>query len=790
MNTTLSDLCHRYESPRKGFFTRTRAESWPQGLLVGNGTLGAVIMGHPQKECLIVCHEELFLPVFDRMPVLHMAQFLPEIRRLIDAQRYDDAMDLVVEKAVEAGYPADFIMTDPSHPAFDLLLDFGPYADVSDYRRSVDFSTGEATVSFVDANGARHLRRSFVSRRDGVVVMQVLSDSPITVDVHLGARPCEIEAWEAGRTSAGNVPKGQFIQRGVREVGTAIYVDDIVYRCAYARTAGGYEGICRVITEGGETSCVGTGIRVRGTDSVLIVSSVEPNEDMTKSKATHLKSRLSDLATGYDDLLGRHTAIHSDLFNRISLDLGGASSRETPLEEQVLRAREEAPDPEYMERLFDACRYIVISSTGRLPPNLHGVWSATWTPHWSGDFTLDANVQAAISHMLSCGTPELMQSLFNLMDDFMEDFRENARRLYGAEGIFVNSRVSTTGLQQRYNRCPVYFWTAGAAWIAHYYWEYYVYTGDGDFLATRALPFMQETALFYETFLEEDADGVYRFSPSWSPENHAANTGSPIAINATMDIAACRELYTNLVSAYRILDVDIDRIPDCERIIEKLPPYLANDDGALKEWASPLFEDRYSHRHMSHLYPLYPGREADPDRDPELFAMSRKAVAKRLEHYDASDYGAFGLYHSAIAASRCGDAPHAWESLAYLARWHVYPGMATAHNPGPETFNVDMAGGFPAAIVEFLVGATTDSIRLLPAIPVEWRTGTICGICCPGQVTIQRLSWNLDKGQIGLAMTCAKDNELSLVLPDASRTKVSLRAAEPSELELTWVIRS
>ncbi len=203
---TLAELAESYWHPRKGFFTRTRAETWPHGLLIGNGTLGATVMGHPQKECLIVNHEELFLPTFERLPVLGMVEFLPQIRQLIDDGQYDDAMNLVIDKAAEAGYPTDFIMTDPSHPAFDLLLDFGAYGGVAEYLRSVNFETGEASIQFCGPNGEPQLRRSFVSRADGVLVVEILADQPISVEVNLGTRPFSLESWEAGSTS--DIPTG------------------------------------------------------------------------------------------------------------------------------------------------------------------------------------------------------------------------------------------------------------------------------------------------------------------------------------------------------------------------------------------------------------------------------------------------------------------------------------------------------------------------------------------------------------------------------------------------------
>lgn len=737
--------------------------------MIGNGSMGAIVMGYPARECLMIGHEELFLPLFEKMPVLEMNKMLPELRKLIKEGQGREANRRVVEAAVAAGYPAELLMTNPFHPGFDLLVETGAKSEVHNYRRGVNFATGEAHIEFDHPESGLCRRRGFVSRADNVLVFELqAAKTPINGQIFLGTRPHTLEPWEAGRTSGGHIAKGSFPQRGIRAVETAGDQEFLTYRAAYAMTGGGYEGIARVHAPGGTIQPLGNGIRVRKAERLLIVATMGVLEDYGQSRLSEERKRLESFAGSYDELLEEHAARHGELFNRVRLTVpGGLANKEQAAEEQLANFRSGQGGCSWLQTVFDACRYNIISSSGILPPNLQGLWTGTWTPHWSGDYTLDANVQAAIAHYLSCGTPELMHGLFRLLDRMMPDFRTNARALYKARGLFVNSRVSTHGLQQRYNFCPVFFWTAGGAWLAHYYYDYYLYTGDRRFLRETALPFMREAALFFQDFLVKNEDGQYVFNPSWSPENRPAGTDSPVTINATMDIAAVRELLGNLIEACRELDIADPDLPSWQEILDNLPPYLTNPDGALKEWSAPGIEDNYSHRHMSHLYPLYPGAEADPEKNPELYRMCQNALRMRMRHYDPSDYSGFGLYHLATAAARANDPETALDALTHLLEEHIYTGMGTSHNPGPNVFNMDASGGIPAVVVEMLAVSRPGHLQLLPAAAGPLKRGVIEGVRCRGRIVLELLEWDLDKNYMRCRLRGQQDQTLAVAMPES-----------------------
>jgi hypothetical protein len=217
----------------------------------------------------------------------------------------------------------------------------------------------------------------------------------------------------------------------------------------------------------------------------------------------------------------------------------------------VARARAKVT-PAMIERLFDAARYNIICATGTRPPNLQGIWNGNWTPPWSSDFTQDGNVEVAVSGLLEGHLPELLKAYTDYQESLMPFYEDNARRLYGCRGIHVPSRTSTHGWDIHFgDTWSLTFWTAGAGWAASYFYDYYLYTGDLDFLREHAYPFMKAAALFYEDFLTIGKDGRYVFNPSYSPENNPANSSSQACINATMDVMVAKQLLRNCIAALK-----------------------------------------------------------------------------------------------------------------------------------------------------------------------------------------------------------------------------------------------
>ncbi|MBN1868573.1 glycoside hydrolase N-terminal domain-containing protein [Candidatus Sumerlaeota bacterium] len=726
------------ESPRRGFVSRRPARTWEEALAVGNGTMGALVMSQPKEETLILSHERFFFPRSSHVGPVHLAPHLPHIRQFLAEGRCGDAARFAYDEAVRQGMPEENLLPNAFHPAFDLLVGMGPQGGVRDYSRALDFETGEAIVRWTNQRG-RFERRVFVSRADNAIVVGIRSLDGIPTDCTLmfNARPAERDRFGSDRRFAS----------GIRSVEIAAEGEWLTYRSAYAVAPKGYEGVGRVATRGGTIANQGNVVCVEDADEVLVPIRIVPLDDARESRVEETKRSLSSLPQDYDALLERHAAIHGEIFRRVSLELdsgelGSGEDRDLPSEELVERASRGDVSPAFLEKAFDAGRYMVLSSSGEWPPNLQGVWTGIWAPPWGGNYTLDANVQAALSPALVCDMPECLESLFRLVESLLPDWRTNAERVFGCRGV-VSCAATTgdSGLVPGFNvGWPLVFWTAGAGWLANAFLDYWLVTGDRDFLARRLAPLLKEIALFYEDFLVEDETGRYLFSPSYSPENTPSNGDSQVAINATMDIAVAKEVLANLASACETLGIESEGVARWRAMIAKMPEYLTNEDGALKEWTHPDLADQYEHRHVCHLYPAYPGLEADEYANPALCAALRRAAELRLAQ-DPKIQKGFGLYHLSMACSRLGCPDLAWRALRQMAEEHYYPNFATAHNYGRDIFNLDASGGFPSALVEMLVASRPGRIDLLPGLPDEFEPGTLRGVLCRGRIRIEELAW-------------------------------------------------
>ena len=271
--------------------------------------------------------------------------------------------------------------------------------------------------------------------------------------------------------------------------------------------------------------------------------------------------------------------------------------------------------------MYDAGRYMFICSAGELLPNLQGIWSGSWTPAWSGDFTLDTNVQAAMASACSANLPDLMEGYFRLIEGFYPEWRINARRIYGCRGFFSNARASNTCLMLHWGGWQGVFWTSGSGWLASFFTDYADYTGDREFLAKRCVPLLKEIAAFYEDFLTEtDKDGRVVFIPSYNPE-----TGC--GINATMDIAVAREVLGKLIAACRELKIEQENVPKWEALLAKLPPYPISARGELAEW--PGGGVSAGHRHHSQLYPCFQSLDPLLEAQPDSGRRPRRVSARR-----------------------------------------------------------------------------------------------------------------------------------------------------------------
>ena len=764
--------------PDRGFVSSRPAGRWEQALISGNGKMGAMVMGRPLEEIIILNRAGLFMPLHKPLPPVDTAGHLSEIREMISAGQYQKAADYVVELSDKEGW-GEKRWTDPLVPAFDLLVKMKADGETRGYMRSLDFQTGVASVKWEDDRG-QFVRRLFVSRPDNVVVLSITGLGRGKVD-------CELQLAQRPTKGQGGWGSEEMFKNGIKDVLITAEGNWLMYRSSFRQSwpgsLQGYEGAARVITKNGTTKTDGDKIIVSGADEVLVLISLELTKDFAHPGIEIIKEALAKITDNYDSLLQRHSKVHGEIFNRVKLDLGGGEDHKLTSEELFAKSRVGSLSKALLEKEFDACRYAILSCSGDYPPTLQGIWGGDWGPPWSSDYTQNGNLQCALAGILSANMPECMDAFFKYMDSQMADYRENAKRMFGARGINIASRTSSHGLNNHFDQTwPMTFWTAGAGWNASFYYDYYLYTGDKEFLAKKAIPFMKDAAAFYEDFLIEDSNGKYLFSPSYSPENNPGNSESQACINATIEIAIVKELLHNLIAACEELKTDPDGVKRWKSMLAKMPDYMINKDGAVKEWTTPLLEDNYQHRHCSHLYALFNALPEEIENNPELQKAFKRAIDLRMEVRRKENGGvmAFGLVQLGLASASLRDADMSYEIVDWLANNFWYQSaMNTSHDPG-SIFNVDLRGGLPAVIIRMLVNSRPGTIELLPALPENWPSGKIEGIPCRGQVLVKSLEWSPDR--ITTTLKSAKEQQVVLkVAGGISSIKVSAGKAEISK---------
>ena len=751
--------------PERGFISTQPAQTWEQGLISGNGTIGANVLSRPLNETVIFTHERLFMPAGKPvMPPRATGTRLFEIRRLIERGFYRQATQLAFDLSGQEG----FMYPDPFVPAFDLSVRMGTGDEIADYGRSVDFQTGEATVRWAGEGGTVFERRLFVSRADGVAVLLINGSERASIDCRLEFHPRQLsEDLEAKTIERSN----QVFNENIRDIVAEADGSNLTFRNRFARAYPGsiqiLEAAARIVTKGGTVKPLDGSLVVSGADHVLVFVGINPVYDEDQPGMEKLGNDLAALPASYGRLLERHALIHGELFNRMRLDLGGSPDDHRSTTETLLAVADDGKiSKALIEKEFDAGRYNIISCVGELPPTLQGVWGGTYVPGWASDFTHNGNVPSAIASILNGNTPELMLAYTSYMESIVPYLEINAKHMFGCRGVVLPSRSTTNGFNNALApRFAGGFWVGGAAWAAHFFYDYYLYTGDRTFLSEHALPFMEKAALFFEDYLYEGDDGKFVFSPTQSPENTPGNTKSQGSFNATMSVAAAKELLRNTIAASREMGVNQQKIPLWRGMLAKMPEYMIDDEGTIKEWLTPRLENQNNHRHSSQLYPVYYGMPEEIAVNPPLREAFRKVVETKLDEYYSpkrSGFMSFGVVQLGQAAASLGEGELAYRCVEQLATRYWLHNLASMHNH-KTLFNMDISGGMPAVIIGMLAESEPGKIHLLPALPRAWPSGAIEGVLCRGQVEIRKLAWNGER--ILVSLMSVEEQTLSVDVP-------------------------
>jgi alpha-L-fucosidase 2 len=764
-----------FVQPIRGFISNQPAKNWQHGLLTGNGTTGAIVRGEPYNETITLSHEALYLPYEKTEGYMEMASHIREIQRLCLAGKFVEATELVPKIREEQSYHD---IRDPFIAAFNLRIQ-QPEDSINRYQRSVDYMTAEAIVA-IENQGNTIQRSTFASRADDIIVVRLKGKEGLSANFYFEGLVPENDNEKA------------IVAEGIESSREGVQDGMLYFQSLFANTNSfnpnlGYEGVGKIVTQGGSSNESDNGIAVVDAEEILVLVKISPilKTDEQPTNFKEMAANLNKLTPDYQQLLTSHAQIHGDLMGRVSLTLDApVAHRDLPTEE-LIGISDKLDNPLAMiERAFDAGRYNIICSTGSYPPNLQGIWSATWLANWSGSFTTNGNLECAIAFNLMGNTPELMDGYFRFYDDRWDAFRENARLFKGTRGFHVPAQLTVSPRSTNFTaRHPHCYWHSGAAWACQFYYDYYQYTGDIQFLAERAYPIMKEAAEFYEDFLmKTEVNDKLAFVPSYSPENFPSTENvSPVSINATMDISAAKQLLRNLVNAATILNRDADLIVQWNAIISDLPDYEAGPDGSFREWLWPGLEENHAHRHASQLYALFDERPSEIVNNPDLLNAVEYSIRQRFEHHKERPVMAFGLVQLGLAAARIENADLTQAIINFLSKGYWTKGMGSFHNRN-DLFNVDISGGFPYLCASSLVYADPGYIQFFPALPEQWKSGSVEGLLLRGGITVKELTWKAEKAEA--VLVSGKDQTVIVENPQGLSNEIVLHAGRETVIEI------
>jgi alpha-L-fucosidase 2 len=739
---SLAERLRRKIVPQRGFCSIAPGATLSEGLTSGNGAMNIEMTCDPYSEQILFHHESLMMPYKRPYEAPKVADIFPQVRQMVMDGKYREAIEFAF-KEMEKGPIKRNTYPHPTIPAFSMRLDFPKTPSVKGYLRTVDFESSEAKIYWNDERG-EWLRQTFTSRPDNVMVQWLTAPKGQSVNAR-------ITLQKSGGGMRGANSGQSDVQQDFNE-------QRLIYMCRLDPSVdnSGYAGVTRVVRNGGSARMEGSTLVIENASSVMLLTRIEWFADYGEDKVEALRLAVERLTPDYPALLERHRKVQSEALNRVTVDFGGASQYGMSSEELLANQRSR-PDysPALLEKIFEMGRHWFILTSGKYP-------------------SISAEVNANINLQISPGPQgdlrEGMDAYFNWIESLAPDFRVNAKNIFGMRGthyslwpdkemgvVFHWSSAGSTG-----EMWPHPYWLSAGGWCVRPFWDHYLVTGDLEFLRKRVVPALKELAFFYEDFLTvTDKDGNYIFVPSFSPENNPGNLDASrmLVINASMDIAVCREVLTNLIMACETLGTDADSVPKWKAMLAKMPPYLLEPDGTMKEWAWPTLQERYSHRHISHLYGAWPGDEIDPDRTPQLARAAMMADRRRVPERLA----AHGRCHRALVGARLKDSFMVDTELRQLIeQGYVGTTLRCSHDPYAWPMP-DAQGGIQTIMMEMLAYSRPGVIEVLPALPPSLVKGSINGMLARTFARIDKLAWDMEARTVDVTITSVRKQDVTLI---------------------------